>query len=370
MKIKNILSFILTAVIIFSVTAITSFAAEDIYTINIDVQYLQSDAREMLSMINDLRKPQNAWYWDETDTKKLTFKNLKPLVYDYELEEMAMQRAAELAVSFDHVRPDGTSCFTIFGDDYMAIGENIAMGQRTAEEVFQDWSETNDNYMGQGHRRNMLSDKFTSVGIGHAVATGGMHFWVQEFRAPTSSAKYTEPCEKFIPVSIDMSSSTPFSLYSYAFSHDAIDVDKSAEIPETYISFPTIFSFSTSDFKLNNVTYSVADTSVAVVKNNTIYGISTGQTMLTISFADKKLEIPVNVISAADESDIPTAEPGDIDANGRISASDARLVLRASAKLENLSSEQTAAADVNGDNRITASDARKILRVSAKLETF
>ncbi len=370
MKIKKSISFILTAIIIFSITSITSVAAEDIYTINIDVQYIQSDAREMLSMINDLRKPQNAWYWNETDTQKLTFSSLKPLVYDYELEKIAMQRAAELAVSYSHNRPDGTSCFTAFDDTYMSVGENIAIGQRTVDEVFEDWAETNDDYMGQGHRRNMLNEKFTAVGIGHAIATGGMHFWVQEFRSPTLSQKYNEPCDTFTPVSINMSSSIPFSLYSFNFFGDEIKVEKSAEIPETYISFPTMFSFSRSDFKLNNVRYNIADTSVAVVKNNTIYGIAPGQTTLTVSFADKKLEIPVNVISAAGESDIPTAEPGDIDANGKISASDARLVLRASAKLENFNAEQTKAADVNGDNKITASDARKILRVSAKLDTF
>ena len=72
----------------------------------------------------------------------------------------------------------------------------------------------------------------------------------------------------------------------------------------------------------------------------------------------------------------PTTEPkplihiGDIDGDGRITAYDARLVLRASAKLEKLTKDQALRADVDGDGKITAADARKILRVSAGLEKF
>ena len=60
---------------------------------------------------------------------------------------------------------------------------------------------------------------------------------------------------------------------------------------------------------------------------------------------------------------------GDINGDGNISAADARLVLRASARLDTLNEWQTLAADVNADGNISASDARRILRVSARLDT-
>ena len=60
---------------------------------------------------------------------------------------------------------------------------------------------------------------------------------------------------------------------------------------------------------------------------------------------------------------------GDIDGNGRVTAGDARTVLRASAKLENLSDAQFAAANIAKREKLTAGDARKILRYSARLET-
>lgn len=58
----------------------------------------------------------------------------------------------------------------------------------------------------------------------------------------------------------------------------------------------------------------------------------------------------------------------DVDGNGKISAADARLALRASAGLESLSIFAQSAADVDGNGKITAADARKILRKSAGLE--
>lgn len=58
---------------------------------------------------------------------------------------------------------------------------------------------------------------------------------------------------------------------------------------------------------------------------------------------------------------------GDVNFDGKVTASDARLVLRYSAKLISFSSAQKSRSDLNFDNRITSSDARMVLRVSAGL---
>lgn len=61
--------------------------------------------------------------------------------------------------------------------------------------------------------------------------------------------------------------------------------------------------------------------------------------------------------------------PGDVDFDGKYTAADARLALRASAKLWTpFFIEQFYSADIDGDTKISASDARSILRASAKLE--
>lgn len=61
---------------------------------------------------------------------------------------------------------------------------------------------------------------------------------------------------------------------------------------------------------------------------------------------------------------------GDVNGDGNINASDARLALRISAKLDAPTEAQSKAADINGDGKVNASDARIILRVAAKLETL
>lgn len=61
---------------------------------------------------------------------------------------------------------------------------------------------------------------------------------------------------------------------------------------------------------------------------------------------------------------------GDLNFDEKVTAHDARICLRAAAQLENLTGSQFFAADVFGTNKITAMNARKILRVSAKIDTF
>lgn len=59
---------------------------------------------------------------------------------------------------------------------------------------------------------------------------------------------------------------------------------------------------------------------------------------------------------------------GDVDGNGKITAADARLVLRFSASLDVPDDSQKKVSDVNSDGKITAADARKVLRIAASLE--
>lgn len=61
---------------------------------------------------------------------------------------------------------------------------------------------------------------------------------------------------------------------------------------------------------------------------------------------------------------------GDVDGTTGISASDARLILRASVGLETLTEEQIKAADVDFDGKISAADARLVLRASVGLENL
>lgn len=59
---------------------------------------------------------------------------------------------------------------------------------------------------------------------------------------------------------------------------------------------------------------------------------------------------------------------GDVDMSGKVTASDARTVLRVSAQLETIDKVIIPIADADKNGKITSSDARKILRIASKLD--
>ncbi len=170
-------------------------------------KYYQKDARKMKSKVNAFRTGDDAWYWNENNSKKVRVKGLKKLSYDYTLEKIAMRRAAEIVLSFSHTRPNGKDCFSLYPDGvYRAMGENIAMGTSsimTMNDAFTAWQETDEDYEGQGHRRNMLSESFTSIGIA-CIEVNGEKYWVQEFGSPNSGAKKTDAVNKTKTVKVDL----------------------------------------------------------------------------------------------------------------------------------------------------------------------
>ena len=61
------------------------------------------------------------------------------------------------------------------GASYRAAGENIAYGQRSAEQVMEGWMNSS------GHRANILNAQYTAIGVGvYRSASGTLH-WVQLF---------------------------------------------------------------------------------------------------------------------------------------------------------------------------------------------
>ena len=154
-----------------------------------DKQY--DAARSMLSLINSFRTGGDAWYWDSDDTTKTYASGLKALEYDYDLEKTAMERAAELAISFSHTRPDGSKWSSAFPSGNFYKGENIAYGYGSAESAFTAFLEEDEDYDGQGHRRNMLRKEFTRVGIG-CVKVGNTVYWAQAFASGKAGGSPTE----------------------------------------------------------------------------------------------------------------------------------------------------------------------------------
>lgn len=101
------------------------------------------------------------------------------VVLDDKLNEIAQLRATELLKKLSHTRPDGTSCFTAFDEKNVKYGnasENIAAGQRSAEEVMNSWMSSS------GHKANILDSSAEKMGIALVKTSGGYgYYWVQVF---------------------------------------------------------------------------------------------------------------------------------------------------------------------------------------------
>lgn len=80
-------------------------------------------------------------------------------------------------------------------------------------------------------------------------------------------------------------------------------------------------------------------------------------------FAEIALAIAKAVMENVGLEYKPPVIKGDVDGDGKVTASDARLILRASVGLETLDLER---ADVDGDGKITSADAREALRTAIK----
>ena len=98
-------------------------------------------------------------------------RGLGALKVSAELSRAARVRASEITRKFSHTRPDGTAWRTVSSAAY---GENIAMGQRTADKVMAAWMSSS------GHRANILRASYGSIGV-CAVVSGGVTYWVQLF---------------------------------------------------------------------------------------------------------------------------------------------------------------------------------------------
>jgi uncharacterized YkwD family protein len=102
---------------------------------------------------------------------------LKPLTINATLTKSAQAKAQDMHDKkyFDHNSPTYGSPFDQmkqFGYKYSYAGENIAMGQKTPQEVMNSWMNSS------GHRANILSPNFTEIGVGY-VKDG--NYWVQQF---------------------------------------------------------------------------------------------------------------------------------------------------------------------------------------------
>lgn len=128
---------------------------------NTNNTFNQVNTREVLDLVNQIR----------IDNE------LSPLIWNSSLEQSAMIRANEITNTFEHVRPDGTSCFDTINIPYVYAGENIASGQSNSQMVVDDWMAS------ISHSENILDPDFTEMGVAlyYDSSSEYEYYWVQLF---------------------------------------------------------------------------------------------------------------------------------------------------------------------------------------------
>lgn len=107
---------------------------------------------------------------------------LHTLKWAEDLAEIARAHCADMINRgfFSHTNPDGESPFDRLknnGIAYRSAAENIAYGQKDAQEVMNSWMNSS------GHRANILSKTVKEIGIGAVKNTRGTIYWTQMFVA-------------------------------------------------------------------------------------------------------------------------------------------------------------------------------------------
>ena len=111
---------------------------------------------------------------------------LPPLQADPRLVQAAREHSANMARhnTIGHTLDQGTFVDRMRRAGYVhtAAGENCAQGQPTPDAAVQSWMQS------PGHRANLLSPKYTEIGIGIQAGAGGQKFYTQLFARPGGAA--------------------------------------------------------------------------------------------------------------------------------------------------------------------------------------
>lgn len=106
--------------------------------------------------------------------------NLEPLKYDRLLEQIAIIKVNDMIKGnyFEHYSPDYGQPWdlaTIFDYKFVGYGENIARHFKTPKHTILGWMNS------PGHRKNMLNEQYTHIGVAVEKDAEGNFYWVQHF---------------------------------------------------------------------------------------------------------------------------------------------------------------------------------------------
>ena len=329
---KKCLSLILTLLLL--LTAVPVSAADvseyQIFDLTVAVEENYDEIAAEIEMLN----------------KERAANGLSPLVLDPQLTAWAMQRAAECTLYYSHTRPNGSSCFTVLEGTYRygSAGENIAIGQRSAQEVMVDWMNST------GHRENILNAHYASVGLGCVESVDGVKSWVQLF----SSASGTS----HTPSGIVYREDVPVAAYNTVINcWWELEKEEEWQVGDT-VSGSLLAVNGGFPYSATMITggYTVTSSSncVRINEDGTMTAVGVGEATITATMGSGGGQVTAEITVIVGPSDAPVVMLGDVDGNGRINNRDLGFLQQHLNEWDVAVDE--AAADLDGNGRINNRD--------------
>jgi len=114
----------------------------------------------------------------EVRLHQLNIEKHGPIEINWLLEDAAEKHANWMAMKneLSHTGENKSSVSNrVQHEEWTAIGENIAYGQNTADEVMKSWMNSSE------HKKNILNKNFTYMGIGTSTDKSGKIYWCVVF---------------------------------------------------------------------------------------------------------------------------------------------------------------------------------------------
>lgn len=132
-------------------------------TILVEGIFEKPDRDGILARINEIRREAcEEGVRDPATGEPMRAEDYVPLVWSYELEEAAARRAVESMILRDHVRPDGSECFSVLPDSEAFSMETLAWGYGGILEAIEGWYSEKSSYVEEtgapaGHYMALIS---------------------------------------------------------------------------------------------------------------------------------------------------------------------------------------------------------------------
>ena len=146
-------------------------AADDLVEIRVEGSLEEIDRMLILDRLNEIREEAcREGVQNPIDGEPLRTEDYVPLEWSCELEKIAALRAVESTILQDHIRPDGSECFSAAPEGVPFTMETLAWGFGSAVAAIEGWYSEKAAYVGAtgtpaGHYIALISPENRFVGI-------------------------------------------------------------------------------------------------------------------------------------------------------------------------------------------------------------